>query len=406
MNLRPELCAMFYLNLLISALALGLFLPCAILMVECVSALLPARLCGRAIQDRTPRVAILTPAHNEEAVIAKTISSLLSSITSDIRILVIADNCTDNTVDIVRSAGIEVSERNDLMHKGKGFALDFGLSILEADPPDVVIVIDADCCVQKNTIHTLAQQAMQSNRPIQAVYLMDRPSNPSPTTNVSALAFLIKNLVRPLGLHRLGLPCQLTGTGMAFPWPVIQKISLASNNIVEDMQLGIDLAVAGHAPMFCENAKVNGQLPSSDASATSQRRRWEHGHLQTLLSQVPRLLISAIRLRKMELAAMALDLSVPPLALLVIVWSMTMATAMFFTLFLEVPWPIIALLALDGTIIATSVTIGWMRYGRSDLPLSALLAAPLYVLWKIPIYLTFLVRREKQWVRTERNTRC
>ena len=45
---------------------------------------------------------------------------------------------------------------------------------------------------------------------------------------ISALAFLVKNQVRPRGLARLGLPCLLTGTGMAFPWAVIRGAPLAS----------------------------------------------------------------------------------------------------------------------------------------------------------------------------------
>lgn len=37
------------------------------------------------------------------------------------------------------------------------------------------------------------------------------------------------------------------GTGMAFTWPVISQAALASGHIVEDMKLGMDLALAGKA---------------------------------------------------------------------------------------------------------------------------------------------------------------
>ena len=49
------------------------------------------------------------------------------------------------------------------------------------------------------------------------------PTEPEGLAVISALAILVKNRVRPLGLHALGLPCLLTGTGMAFPWQVIRK---------------------------------------------------------------------------------------------------------------------------------------------------------------------------------------
>jgi hypothetical protein len=46
---------------------------------------------------------------------------------------------------------------------------------------------------------------------------MEHPPNPTPKDSISALAFLLKNLVRPSGLKQLGFPSLLTGTGMAFP---------------------------------------------------------------------------------------------------------------------------------------------------------------------------------------------
>ena len=56
----------------------------------------------------------------------------------------------------------------------------------------------------------------------------------------------MKNFVRLKGLANLDLPCLLYGTGMAFPWSVISTVFLANGNIVEDMQLAIDLAIAGY----------------------------------------------------------------------------------------------------------------------------------------------------------------
>jgi cellulose synthase/poly-beta-1,6-N-acetylglucosamine synthase-like glycosyltransferase len=83
------------------------------------------------------------------------------------------------------------------------------------------------------------------------VYDMEQWSNPTPKDSISALAFLVKNLVRPSGLKQLGFPSLLTGTGMAFPWSIIRSVSLASGNIVEDMHMSLDLAIAGHPTLFC-----------------------------------------------------------------------------------------------------------------------------------------------------------
>src|SRR5262249_7121868 len=145
---------------------------------------------------------------------------------------------------------------------------------------------------------------------------------------LSAFAFQYKNVVRPLGLDWLGLPCLLTGTGMAFPWPALRDAHLASGNIVEDMKLGVDLALAGHPAKLCPLARVSGELPSGRDAAVTQRTRWEHGHLQTLLTQAPRLVLASLRQWRPSLLGLALELSVPPLSLLLLLWAVAVAGAL------------------------------------------------------------------------------
>ncbi len=60
-------------------------------------------------------------------------------------------------------------------------------------------------------------------------------------------------------------------------------------------------------------------------------------------------------------------------------------------------------LAIEGVLILISIVGAWAKFGRADLPVLTLLAVPLYILWKIPLYLAFLVRRQTKWIRTERD---
>ena len=75
--------------------------------------------------------------------------------------------------------------------------------------------------------------------------------NSAQRTRVREFAWRVKNWVRPLGLSSLGLPCQLMGTGMAFPWEVIADARLATGSLAEDLKLGLELAANGHPPVFC-----------------------------------------------------------------------------------------------------------------------------------------------------------
>ena len=392
-----------FLNIILLLIAVGLFIPVAVLFLESSAALLP-RLSENK-EDKTPRpsIAVLIPAHNEASVISTTLQTLIPQLKVEDRLIVIADNCSDETAAIARQLGVTVIERHDTTLRGKGYALDYGLRFLETNPPEVVILVDADCIVHQGAIEQLAQQAKVSGRPVQATYLLEQPAKPEPKDSISALAFMVKNLVRPRGLQQLGLPCLLTGTGMAFPWLVIHQAPLASGNIVEDMQLGLDLALAGNAPLFCPSAKVTGILPQQKQAAESQRTRWEHGHLQTLVSQVPRLLKTSLVQRRFDLLAIALDLCVPPLSLLVMIWAAMMATGLLVGVFLGI-WLPCFLLAIEGLLILTSIITAWAKFGRSYISGMTLLAVPFYIIWKIPIYLAFLVKPQTKWIRTERDT--
>jgi cellulose synthase/poly-beta-1,6-N-acetylglucosamine synthase-like glycosyltransferase len=389
MNSWPEIA------LLVGVLLL--LVPLLVLSAEVLASLLPVR-AGAASREPGIRCAVLVPAHNEECGLPATLASIAGQVRPEDRLLVIADNCTDGTAAVARSAGAEVVERFDPARRGKGFALDFGVRALEQAPPDVVVIIDADCLVRPGAIDLLVAEAWRSGRPTQAVYLMELPAGAGVLAQLSAFAFRFKNLVRPLGLARLGLPCLLTGSGMASPWRVLREASLASGNIVEDMQLGLDLACAGHPPKLCPQARVDGVLPVGLGAAYRQRTRWEHGHLRTLLTQVSRLLASAVRRRQPGLVGLALELSVPPLSVLGLFY----LTAAFLCAAMRSPLPGL-LLAFGGFAASSAVLAAWVRFGRGCLPFASLLASPFYVLVKVPIYLFFLVKPERAWVRTARN---
>lgn len=396
-------------NVTLLAVACVLLVPVLVFCVQCTLAFPPRR--RRELQNTDqprPRVALLVPAHNEEAGISVTLRSLMPQLQTGDRLVVVADNCTDSTAELAAGAGGEVVRRTDPVRRGKGYALDAGVRHLEStgERPDVVIVFDADCIAQANVVETLARRAAETNRPVQATYLMALPSmSPvaNPSAAVSALAVLVKNFVRPRGLSRVGLPCMMTGTGMAFPFDVLRKVTLASGNIVEDMRLGIDLAMAGHAPLFCEEARVIARLPSTERAAQTQRRRWEHGHLRTALADAPRLACRALLHGNVKALAMLLDVCVPPLALLVMLTALagTIAAAAVPLLGAN---PVPAALLCGGLLwLALCVKLSWLRFGRRAMPIASVLGAPRYALAKVPLYATFIRRRgEKQWVRTER----
>jgi cellulose synthase/poly-beta-1,6-N-acetylglucosamine synthase-like glycosyltransferase len=410
------------MELLLTLIAVGLLVPLGVLTVECLAALLPPprRPRLRWVGPR-PTCAVLVPAYNEEAGLPATLAAIRQEFEPGDRVLVIADNCTDKTAAVARAGGAEVLERFDLYRRGKGYALAAGVDALRAGPPDVVIVIDADCRPEPGAIDRLARTAVDTGRPVQAAYTLDLPEkseelgvrseekkslfsslltpNSSVSSRLSAWAVRVKNVVRPRGLRRLGLPCVLTGSGMAFPWRLLRDTPLASGDIVEDMRLGVGLAIAGHPPTFEPAAAVTGKLPSDISAARSQRTRWEHGRMGTLLVQAPRLTVAALRQRRWDLAALALELAAPPSSILGLLWAVALVASLTLT---EAPLPA-QLLVIGGTAALAGGVLAWVAFGRSVLPFTALLAAPVCAVANLPMYLRFLVRRQRAWVRTPRN---
>ncbi|MDB5809270.1 MAG: glycosyltransferase family protein [Betaproteobacteria bacterium] len=392
---------MIVIETLLCFFALALWVPVAVLFTQVVMAV-PGYRARPMPAGRRPRVAVVVPAHDEALVIAATLRAIVPQLLADDRLLVVADNCVDDTARIAAAAGAEVLERADRERRGKGYALDFGVRELTRNPPEVLLIIDADCETASGTIERLARRCVETGRPVQALDLMLSPAGAGLKTRIAEFAWLVKNQVRALGFHRLGLPCQLMGTGMAFPWAIINDAALASGHIAEDLKLGIDLAHAGKPAVFCPEARVTSYFPATAQGISAQRTRWEHGHLQVILSIAPRLVLEALRRGDRNLFALALDLCVPPLALLLLlVLTVFVACAVLFAVTaLPLPlWLATAALAIFGL----SVLLAWFRYGRQVISLSSLVYAPLYALWKIPLYLKFMAKRQVDWVRSRRD---
>lgn len=392
---------MMVAEVMITVAALVLSIPVAVIFLQTVFALLPQRV-TLLINGPRPRVAVIVPAHNEAILIENTLRLLMPQMQEEDRVVVVADNCTDDTAVLARKAGAEAIERFDTINRGKGYALDYGVRHLQNQPPEVLMIIDADCEVGDDLVSRLAFACLQFDRPIQSLYLMRSPQGASLKTRIAEFAWLFKNKVRPSGWHRINMPCHLMGSGMAFPWNAISRAKLASGHIVEDLKLGIDLALSGHAPLFLQEAVVTSYFPGNNVGLESQRARWEHGHIGVILKEGPGLLMQAVCRLDIRLLAMALDLMVPPLALQTLLTCLVVSAGLVVyyitghSIALLLSWMIFMLLGL-------TILMAWAAYGRRVISLGSLCYAPIYALIKIPLYIRYIFKRQVEWVRSRRD---
>lgn len=387
------------LQVVVVALAVGVSLPAFMLLAQVLLALLPAR----SVPSPLPypvRTAVLVPAHNESAGVVPTISQLLAQCKPGDRVVVIADNCSDDTADVARAAGAEVSERANPQLRGKGYALDHGVRYLEQDPPDVVVIVDADCDVSPDCIQHLAEAAARNRCPIQGQFLTVAP-DASLKMRIAEFAMRVKAHVRPRGMALLNLPCGLTGSGIAYPWSVIVDAPIASGHLAEDLQLGLELGRRGTPPIYCESARLETVFAVSPDAQDTQRTRWEHGHLSILLGDGPRLLMSALLRGRLRFAMQVLDLLVPPLALLTLL--QLAAGLLGFAAWVLAGWTVPAIVSTCGLLaLMVAVLAARARFASDIVTWGDILRVPFYVFAKLPIYARFVFDRQVEWVRTKR----
>jgi cellulose synthase/poly-beta-1,6-N-acetylglucosamine synthase-like glycosyltransferase len=392
---------MQFVSVLLWSLALLIGVPLLYLAGEIACGLVAGATGGRRASGGTPvKTAILVPAHNEELLIERTVTALRHSIASSTRILVVADNCTDNTATRAKDAGGQVVVRTEPLLHGKGHALAFGRDRLRSDPPDVVIVLDADCQLRPGSDHCLASAVRRTNEVAQATNLVVSAADASPLVQISNFAMLVKNVVRARGMERIGGGILLFGTGMAFPWAIFERAPLASSDIVEDMQLALWLARRGVRVHLEEGALVTSEGADLQDSA-EQRRRWEHGFLKTAVSNAIPLVACGSARRSRYMVALGMHLLVPPLALLLLMSSLVFGLLLVSALWLSLWGPLYFL----GTLMAVAagmLLLAWAMEGTAVLRLPALLAIPFYALWKVPIYVGFFTARQGSWNRTTR----
>lgn len=390
------------MTLLGTVAALVAALPTLLLTIYTVEALAGLRPLVR--HDGTgplPRTAVLIPAHNEAAGIARTIAALRAVTDSAIELLVVADNCSDETATEARRVGARVVERHDPVARGKGYALAFGRDALALSPPDCVVVIDADCSVAGLGVAGLARAAMASGRACQSCNLQRPDLAASPTAQISSFAFLVKNLVRQRGMVRMGGVAAMTGTGMAVPWPLFAQAPLASAALAEDMSLGVWLTRSGRSPTFVESVEIWSDAAAGRALLT-QRNRWERGFLAVARhSALPLIAQGLTRLSRSRLW-LGLHILVPPLALLFVSAGVALAMTLLLAL-IGAGWTA-SIVLLAGLCLAGAATVAaWASAGREQISGAALLRTPLYIAAKLPLYRTLLGRGSTDgWVRTRR----
>lgn len=354
--------------------------------------LLPRR--TRRSSSQPVRLGVLIPAHNEEELIARTVTSVRNAASGgSVDLLVIADNCTDRTAQAARAAGAEVIERTHATLRGKGHALAVGYRSLFGRGCDGVLVIDADSVVSSNLLTEVMGALGRGADAVQCRYEV-RNATASLRTRWMRIAFLAFNVVRPRGRGRLGLSAGILGNGFALSRTAYESVPPNAFSVVEDLEHHLNLVRSGKRVEFLEAATVWGEVPAGGAGVGTQRARWEGGRMLMARQWTPRLLMEVLRGRLRLLEPLA-DLAGLPLAqhlaLVVLLAALPLPAARVYaaTALAVVLVHVLTAAALSGEF--------WRNVG-------VLVLAPFYVVWKIGMIPAILLasKANTPWIRTQR----
>jgi cellulose synthase/poly-beta-1,6-N-acetylglucosamine synthase-like glycosyltransferase len=358
-----------------------------------------------AAQARSaPNVAVLVPAHNEAALIGRCVRSLQQQTYEGERyeIIVIADNCSDTTAAVARAAGAEVLVRTDPDARGKGHALRWATDEVlgRPVPPDAIAVVDADSVAEPTFLATLAKPFEDGSEVVQGESLLfDDGSSPAV---LRAAAFLLVNRVRAAGRAVLGMPCNLSGTGMLISRDVLTALPWDAYTSAEDVEYFVRLRVAGVAPAFAGGAIVRSPAAPNDDAALQQQLRWEGGKFHLMRTKTLEIVAAAVRARRPSLLLAAVELLLPPLGFLVAAAVLGGASAAVLAWLGVVSWWAVLPWLVAAVGIPLYVLVGLRAGHAPGAAYRSLAAAPLLVGRKLARLPRLAGFNAGTWVRTER----
>ena len=270
------------------------------------------------VQPAVPirRYAVLISARNEEAVIGQLLDSIRRQDypAENLTAFVVADNCTDQTAQAARDAGAIVYERNDTVHVGKGYALNFLLTKIRDtygdEHFDGYFVFDADNLLAEDYVSRM-NEVFSPDCQIVTSYRNSKNYGDNWISAGYALWFLRDAAFLNAPRARLGISAVVSGTGFLFSREVMLRCTgWPFHSLSEDTEFTVHTVLEGQKVGYCGEAELFDEQPTSFGQSIRQRMRWCRGNLLVFLREGGRL--TAGLAGKNALSCLDLLLSIPP----------------------------------------------------------------------------------------------
>jgi cellulose synthase/poly-beta-1,6-N-acetylglucosamine synthase-like glycosyltransferase len=353
------------------------------------------------------RFAFLIPAHNEEQVLGFLLDSLNAQVYPKeyYHIYVAADRCHDNTASLARSKGATVIERWE-GKSGKAWNIRYALEHIPLNLFDYVIIVDADNLVHPEFLSEI-NFYLQANPDAKAVQAYLDVKNPFDTwvTKAISIAYWISNFIWFRPREVLGLSVTLGGTGMVLSTKLLKERGWKAESLSEDLELHVDLVLAGDRVRYCERARVFDEKPLDLWTSYRQRVRWYQGHWYLLFKKAWPCLLLLFNPKKQR-TAIALDtflyLLAPArhtfLALLLIAFVIQTTYSNAPSHFISYAFGLILLFGIGAGSLASLIRFGRIK---AKVVIAGLYTLPYGFVWFLVAFVSLTkAHRQDKWVKT------
>lgn len=349
------------------------------------------------------KFAIIVPAHNEELVIENLLRSAkaLDYPGECLEMIVIADNCTDRTEEIVTQSGMSCLVRTDPERRGKPYALQWAFQQIDLQKYDAFVIIDADTTIDPKFLKSMNLALHEGHEIIQG-YLGILNPDETWLTRLMVIPGVLKYRYRYRGKKRLGFSCPLMGNGMCFARRVITQYGWDALSLTENWEYYIKSVLRGIFPTY-EEAYIYSLTADTTQRGRTQRERWLKGRLECIRGYFWHLLKAAVTKRDLRILDCAVELILPSISMLANLSGLQFILSIVHCFWVRAIYPSVAWAALLPILITSYFVFGAAASQPSRKTWFSLLRAPIFLSWKFLLTIRgFATRRETGWRKTER----
>ena len=238
------------------------------------------------VARKNHRFAVVVSARNESAVIADLLHSIkVQNYPQElIDVFVVAANCTDNTADVAREAGATVFPRFNTEQVGKGYALDYGFSVIRSQYADrgyeAYFVFDADNVLDVNYFREM-NATFDSGAKASTSYRNSKNYDSNWISAGYSLWFLRESKYLNQARMMCGSSCAISGTGFMISNQIVKANNGWKHHLLtEDIEFSVDSVLHGLKIGYCGDAVLYDEQPCTFEQSWKQRLRWSKGFYQ------------------------------------------------------------------------------------------------------------------------------